>query len=277
VRQHQQKGQRVGLVPTMGALHAGHTSLVDAAKHHCDRVVTTVFVNPTQFSPNEDLSRYPRTLNEDLALLQMHNCDMVFVPDADTMYPPGHSTIVHAPRIGLPLEGEFRPGHFDGVTTIVCKLFQILPTDDAFFGKKDYQQWCVLRDMAHDLNIATRIHGMPTIRERDGLALSSRNRYLNPAQRKRALGLRSALDACENLFQSGERDVDSLQNHLQQTLASHLIADDQIDYARIVCQRSLQPIPSICEPCVALLAVHIDGGRHTTRLIDNQELDPTGS
>jgi pantoate--beta-alanine ligase len=180
------QGLRVGLVPTMGALHAGHISLVARGKQNCDRVVTTIFVNPTQFAPHEDFGKYPRTLPTDLELLAAADCDYVFAPTNEAMYPPGCSTFVDPPAVATPLEGVCRPGHFRGVATVVLKLFGIAPADCAFFGQKDFQQAAVIRQMVRDLNVPIEIEVCPIVREADGLAMSSRNRYLSPAERQQA-------------------------------------------------------------------------------------------
>src|SRR5262245_36721385 len=187
------EGRRVGLVPTMGALHEGHVSLIRIARKRADVVVATIFVNPTQFGPKEDFGRYPRVLDGDLQALSAAGCNFVFVPAADDIYPPDFSTYVEPPIVAQPLEGEFRPGHFRGVATVVLKLFNLIPADIACFGQKDYQQLLVIRRMVQDLALPIEIVACPTVREADGLAMSSRNRYLSPAQRQQALGLSQAL------------------------------------------------------------------------------------
>lgn len=199
-----ESGKRVGLIPTMGALHEGHLSLVRRAKEICDLVAVTIFVNPTQFAPSEDLAKYPRTLDADLEKLLSVGTDFVFTPESSTIYPPGFSTYVEAPAVAAPLEGAFRPGHFRGVATIVLKLFNLVPADIAFFGSKDYQQLAVIRTMVHDLDVPIRIEGCPTIRESDGLAMSSRNRYLNGEERSRALGLWQASVAFNSRSKRGK-------------------------------------------------------------------------
>ena len=189
IREVQRRGGRAGFVPTMGALHAGHLSLVAAARERNEFVAVSIFVNPTQFGPHEDLDRYPRTWESDLAALTEAGADMIFAPPVEVMYPSYWSTAIEPPRVSATLEGECRPGHFRGVATIVLKLFQIVPADDAYFGEKDYQQCLVIRDMVRDLDLPVRFHACPTVREPDGLAMSSRNRYLDPEQRQRALAL----------------------------------------------------------------------------------------
>ena len=177
------EGLRIGLIPTMGALHAGHLALVERSVSECDISIATIFVNPTQFAPHEDLSRYPRTLESDLDGLRSVKCDLVFVPQTESLYPNGFSTYVEPPAVAAPLEGVCRPGHYRGVCTIVLKLFGILPATVAYFGQKDYQQLTVIRHMVEDLNVNIQVQGCPTVREPDGLAMSSRNRYLNAAHR----------------------------------------------------------------------------------------------
>lgn len=259
-------GQRIGLVPTMGALHEGHLSLVRAAKEGCDVAIATIFVNPTQFGPKEDFSKYPRTLDDDLALLDSADCDLVFVPSADEMYPPGFSTYVEPPAVAKPLEGVFRPDHFRGVCTVVLKLFNLVPSDIAYFGRKDYQQALVIRHMAHDLDLPLKISVCPIVREADGLAMSSRNRYLSPDERRQALALSVALNTASEAFANGERSAVVLSTTMQETLQQAGI--ERIDYAAVVDGQTLEGIEQIERPAVALIACHVG----TTRLIDNEEL-----
>ncbi|MFN3194006.1 MAG: pantoate--beta-alanine ligase [Aureliella sp.] len=256
------EGLKVGLVPTMGALHEGHFSLVDRCREECEIVVATIFVNPTQFGPNEDLERYPRTLEADLAGLKQRGADLVFTPSADELYPVGFSTYVEPPQNSVPLEGQFRPGHFRGVTTVVMKLFQIIPAHIAYFGSKDYQQLAVIRSMVDDLNVPIRVQGCETIRERDGLAMSSRNRYLSDAERNRALAISAALFRVKAMVDDGEASVQVLAAELNSKLTP---AMDSIDYATIVDAANLSEIDSIEGPAVALIAAHVG----STRLIDN--------
>lgn len=262
---------RVGLVPTMGALHAGHISLVERAREECDYVITTIFVNPTQFGPNEDFSRYPRTLDADLELLKTARADLVFTPAASDMYPAGASTAVLPPRVSLPLDGEFRPGHFQGVATIVLKLFNILPASIAYFGQKDYQQCQVIQQMVEELNVPIRIQVCPTVREADGLAMSSRNRYLSPEQRQSALCLWRALQLAQQMLSQGE-PIESIEQSMRTLLLTQ--GADRIDYARVV-DRATLTAPAVDQngttsPLVALIAAHVG----TTRLIDNLLLEP---
>ena len=275
------RGQTVGFVPTMGALHEGHLSLVQTARS-CDVAVASIFVNPTQFGPTEDLEKYPRTLDADFEKLRAAGVSAVFVPTKEQMYPDGFSTCVESPRIGETLEGICRPGHFRGVVTVVLKLFQALPATHAYFGKKDYQQWRVIEAMARDLNVGTEIIGCETVREADGLALSSRNRYLSEEDRERALLLSAALNQVEKSYVSGETRIENLQSQMRelllgtQTAATPEIAAtgipvhrlDKLDYATIVSAEDLTPLKSIDRPAVALIA----GSIGTTRLIDNREL-----
>jgi len=261
------EGKRVGLVPTMGALHEGHVSLVRQAKSNCDCAVATIFVNPTQFGPKEDLSKYPRTLDEDLEKLDQAGCDYVFTPTESQMYGVGHSTYVEPPQVSSRWEGEIRPGHFRGVCTIVLKLFQMIPADIAYFGRKDYQQLAVIRAMVRDLNIPVCIEACQTIREPDGLAMSSRNRYLSEEQRHRALGLIRALRIAERLVERGERDVQAVERAMRQELLAAPV--DSIDYAAIVDPVTLEPISEIQSSVVGIIAARLG----STRLIDNATID----
>lgn len=262
-----QNHRTIGLVPTMGALHDGHLALVRRAKQECDVCVATIFVNPTQFAAGEDLSRYPRPLQRDLELLKSENVEAVFLPTEAVMYPPGFGTYVTPPPVALPLEGESRPEHFCGVTTVVMKLFQIVPADRAFFGQKDYQQLRVIEDMAGDLNVPIKIVRCDIVRESDGLAMSSRNRYLSAEERQRALSLFNALAVAKKLTQSGQQDVSAIEAAMHVELADC----DRIDYAVVVDRMTLQPLhESIVRPehSIALIAARLGN----TRLIDNELL-----
>lgn len=256
-------GRSVGLVPTMGALHAGHISLLERSREICDVSVATIFVNPSQFGPKEDFTRYPRTLEDDLAKLERAGTDFVYVPDSHSIYPPGYSTYIEPPAVGNRWEGECRPGHFRGVTTIVLKLFQLIPATVSFFGRKDYQQALVIRKMVDDLNVPMRIETCPTLREPDGLAMSSRNRYLTGSDRQQALGLWHALQAASDKINAGERRVSILERELKQTLNDHQI--EQIDYAVVVHGETLEPLETVESSAVILIAARVG----TTRLIDN--------
>ncbi|MCA9104862.1 MAG: pantoate--beta-alanine ligase [Planctomycetales bacterium] len=263
VRSVQSQGQRVGVVPTMGALHAGHLSLARAAREQCDRCVTTIFVNPTQFAPTDDLAKYPRTLEADLDQLASVQCDVAFVPTVEAMYGPSFSTYVDPPKVAEPLEGSFRPGHFRGVCTVVLKLLNIVPADVAVFGAKDYQQAMVVRHMVRDLAVGTRIDVRPTIREPDGLAMSSRNTYLSADERTRALALSQALLACVSAAEQGECNRERLEAAMHRVLAP---ACDSIDYAVVVDADSLECRDVVESESVALIAARIG----STRLIDNR-------
>lgn len=256
-------GHRVGLVPTMGALHAGHLALIDdARKRGATFVAVTVFVNPLQFGPNEDYSRYPRTLPDDAAACEARGVDVVFAPARESMYPPGFATEVRVSGLTGVLEGVFRPGHFDGVTTVVCKLFALTGPAVAVFGRKDYQQWRVLSRMARDLDLPIEMHAMPTVREPDGLALSSRNRYLSPEERERALAISRGLRAAVALFDAGERDPRALEDAARAPIAA---AFDSIDYVALADADSLAPLEQVDARAVIAVAARIG----KTRLIDN--------
>lgn len=263
VRTAQRRGEKVGVVPTMGALHAGHVSLAEAALERCEKCVTTIFVNPTQFAPHEDLAKYPRTLEADLEKLAAVGCQAVFVPSVETMYGSNFSTYVEPPKVSEPLEGVCRPGHFRGVCTVVLKLFNIIPADIAVFGAKDYQQAMVVTHMVRDLSVGIEIDVRPTVREADGLAMSSRNAYLNPEQRARAVALSRALGACGEAIERGERRTEKLEAIMRSILEG---ACESIEYAVVVDADSLECREVIESRCVALIAARVG----TTRLIDNR-------
>ncbi len=263
VAQWRQTGASVGLVPTMGALHAGHLALAERSANECDKSVATIFVNPAQFGPREDFSRYPRTLEDDLQGLRDKQTDLVFIPRPEELYPAGFSTYVEPPSVALPLEGVFRPTHFRGVTTIVLKLFHILPATVAYFGQKDFQQLTVIRHMVDDLNIPIRVEGCQTVREPDGLALSSRNRYLSLEQRQTAQSLSRALTAVAKQVGEGILAVEPLEQSMHHILREAGI--ERIDYACIVDRTTLESLPQLDRPAVALIAAHVGD----TRLIDN--------
>jgi len=254
----------------MGALHEGHLSLVRRAKAECDAVVATIFVNPTQFAPHEDFSKYPRTLEADLRLLESAHCDLVFVPSREEMYAPGDSTFVEPPKVAAPLEGVCRPGHFRGVATVVLKLFHIIPAERAYFGQKDFQQALVIERMAADLTLPIQIVVCPIIREPDGLALSSRNRYLSHGERQQGLALSQALKSVQKRFSDGERDSGVLKRIMQETLEAAGI--ERVDYVAIAEPRTLAELKQIDGSAVALIACFVG----TTRLIDNCLLGPQG-
>lgn len=256
----------VGFVPTMGFLHEGHLSLVRAARDRDDHVVVSSFVNPTQFGPNEDLARYPRDEEHDLALLRDERVDIVFAPSVEEMYPDGASTFVEVEGVTNVLEGAHRPGHFRGVTTIVSKLFHIVEPARAYFGAKDAQQLVVIRNMVRDLRLDVEIVSMPTVREPDGLAMSSRNALLSPEQRDAALVLSRALGCAEELFASGERDGERLRRAMRDRIAQEALA--QADYVSVANAETLEELERIDGAALASLAVRIG----KVRLIDNVTL-----
>jgi pantoate--beta-alanine ligase len=259
-----QVGKTIGLVPTMGALHEGHLSLVDAARAECDSTVVTIFVNPTQFGPSEDLAAYPRNLEEDLELLGQRGVDLVFAPSEGEIYRPGHETFVEVGATGEPLEGEFRPGHFRGVATIVLKLLNLVPATVAFFGSKDYQQALVVRRLVEDFDLPVEIRTCPIVRERDGLAMSSRNVHLNAEERRRALAMPQSLGLAAALVAEGERDAAVIR----QRVAAHIraVAGVAPQYVALVRAGTVTPVAQIDGPSVVAVAVVIG----TTRLIDNR-------
>ncbi|WP_213807163.1 pantoate--beta-alanine ligase [Granulicella sp. dw_53] len=260
--------QTLALIPTMGALHEGHLSLIRAARKSPDRVAASIFVNPLQFGPNEDLSKYPRTFEEDCAMLEREGVDLLFTPTVEEMYPAGTQTWVDVPEIGGRLDGASRPGHFRGVATVVTKLFHIVQPDRAFFGQKDAAQVAILQAMVRDLNFDLEIVVCPTIRDEDGLALSSRNRYLTAEERKRALVLSRSLRKVERAVAEGQHAASPLYDLLLQELQT---ADGiRLDYAEIVDPQTLEPLNDVI--CGALVAVAAWVG--TTRLIDNILITP---
>ena len=254
------RGERIAFVPTMGALHEGHVTLLREAREHGQRVVLSIFVNPTQFGPNEDLARYPRDLGGDLAKAAGAGTDAAYVPDVRDVYPPGYQTTVEVPELARGLCGPFRPGHFAGVATVVCKLFNVVRPDVALFGEKDYQQLAIVRRMVVDLDMGIEIVGVPTVREADGLAMSSRNAYLSPAERARALSISRALFAARDGALGGARDGVALVAGARAALDV-----DRVDYVELVDAESLRPTTDLARPTVLAVAAFI--GR--TRLIDN--------
>lgn len=263
-----QAGLKIGLVPTMGALHEGHVSLARAARQECEFTIVSIFVNPTQFAPHEDFSKYPRTLEADLALLS-GVCDLVFAPSAAEIYPAGFSTVVEPPAVAAPLEGVCRPGHFRGVATVVLKLFNIAQADVAYFGQKDFQQALVIQRMVQDLDVPIEICVQPTVREPDGLAMSSRNRYLSAAERQVALALSRSLDAAVEAAAGGERNAAAIVARMRQILEAAGIT--RIEYVTLADPRTLQPLTQQDEStsdAVALIAAFVG----TTRLIDNRRI-----
>jgi pantoate--beta-alanine ligase len=266
VKEARSRGLSIGLVPTMGALHAGHVSLIRAARQESGFVVVSIFVNPIQFGPTEDLQRYPRPLTQDLQACEEHKVDLVFVPEAGVMYPPGFRTAVEVQELQDLLCGASRPGHFRGVATVVMKLFNIVQPDLAYFGQKDAQQARIIRQIVTDLNVPIRVQICPIVREPDGLALSSRNQYLNSAQRERARVLYQTLEEVRKRVEKGERDA----RVVREVLASRIAATPGavLDYAAVVDADSLKPITRLKGEVLVALAVKFG----TTRLIDNIEL-----
>lgn len=261
-------GKRIGFVPTMGALHTGHGELIRVARRLTDYVVVSVFVNPTQFGPNEDFARYPRTLDADRRLSAEAGGDLVFAPSAAEMYPPNAVTFVEVPGLDSVLCGPRRPGHFRGVATVVLKLFNIVQPDVAVFGAKDAQQSIILRRMVTDLNVPVEMVIAPTVREADGLAMSSRNRYLSATERAEAPKIFRSLQAVQGLAAGGETDVAKLEAVLLEAVAG--IPGARVDYATILDAENLSPMTTLDRPAVAAVAVFLG----TTRLIDNVTLVP---
>jgi pantoate--beta-alanine ligase len=263
------EGRTIGFVPTMGFLHEGHLSLVRECRKSADATVVSIFVNPLQFGPQEDLRRYPRDPERDGALLEKDGVDLLFLPDDREMYPPGYRTSVEVAGLQDKLCGRSRPGHFKGVATVVLKLFQIVRPDIAFFGQKDAQQALILQRMGKDLNLDVEIRVMPIVREPDGLAMSSRNTYLNAEERRAATILFRSLEQARRMYENGERAAGRIRDQLLRTIASEHLA--KVDYAEIVDPGSLDPVERIEGRTLVALAVYI--GR--TRLIDNIMLGPT--
>jgi pantoate--beta-alanine ligase len=252
----------------MGALHDGHLSLVRTSKAECDLTVVTIFVNPSQFGPNEDFQRYPRTLQADMERLSGCGADMVFAPPTEEVYGANHATWVDVNGVAEPLEGQFRPGHFRGVATIVLKLFNMAQADVAYFGQKDFQQVQVVRRMVEDLDVPIAVRVCPTVREPDGLAMSSRNVYLSPTARQRASSLWKGLQLAQQLVNGGERDAERIAGRMRELIES---AGGRIEYVALADPETLQPVAEVRAPTVAALAVRMEG----TRLIDNMLLTPS--
>ena len=250
----------LGLVPTMGFLHAGHLSLVERAREENATVCATIFVNPTQFAPNEDLARYPRDLPRDLALLEAAGCDLVFTPEPAEIYPQGFDTTISVGGVTQGQEGAVRPGHFAGVATVVAKLFNIVQPTRAYFGQKDAQQSVVIRKMVRDLNLPVEVVVAPTVREPDGLAMSSRNSYLTTEQRAQAPALYRALTAAKIAYEAGERDAEALRRAMRRDLAGFTV-----DYVSVADAETLRELGRIEGPALASLAARLG----KTRLIDN--------
>jgi pantoate--beta-alanine ligase len=265
-------GQTVGFVPTMGALHAGHLSLVDAALDECDVVAASIFVNPTQFGAGEDYGRYPRPIERDLEQLEARGCRLAFVPEAREMYPPGFDTSIDVGDVARPWEGAARPGHFQGVATVVHKLFQLVPADRAYFGQKDYQQSLVVRRMIEDLNLPIELRVCPIVREADGMALSSRNAYLGADERRRGLALWQSLSAAAALYAAGERNVATLRGRMHQIVAA--AGGVELEYIAFLRDGSVDEVSRVDGPTVVAIAARVGA----TRLIDNLRLgEPTAA
>jgi pantoate--beta-alanine ligase len=256
-------GKSVGFVPTMGALHEGHLALMRKARQECDVVVTSIFVNPTQFAAGEDFDRYPRDVLQDSKLAQQADVDALFVPHAKEIYPPGFKTYVNVSELGDRWQGEIRPGHFCGVATVCTKLFNIVQPDRAYFGQKDYQQFKIIERLVADLNMPLTVMLVPTVREPDGLAMSSRNRYLGVPERKAATVLYRALKVAEERFTAGERSGAALRSAMVEVVEAEPLA--RLDYAAIAHADTLDRLTTVSNRAVALIAVRIGN----TRLIDN--------
>jgi len=268
VKDWKRQGLSIGFVPTMGYLHEGHLALVRRVKELSDRVVVSIFVNPIQFAPGEDYQRYPRDLERDKALLEKEGVDVLFSPKVEEMYPPGFQTYVEVKELSSGLCGRYRAGHFVGVATVVLKLFNILQPDIAVFGEKDYQQLKVIQRMVQDLNLDVKIISHPTVREEDGLAMSSRNTYLSPEERKSAIALYKALNLAEELINQGERKVATLKEKLKEFIESYPYT--KVQYIEFVHPETLKEVERVDEPTLLALAVFVG----KARLIDNKIIVP---
>lgn len=269
VAQARAAGKTVGFVPTMGALHAGHASLIEAAARRCDYVVVSIFVNPTQFGPGEDLEKYPRPFEKDVQVCERCGAHAIFAPSAEEMYPRKNSTWVTVEKLTEPLCGRFRPGHFRGVTTVCTKLFNIVGADVAFFGQKDAQQATVIRRMVADLNMPLEIVVCPTVRESDGLAMSSRNQYLSPQERSQAPVIYRALQRCGEMIKAGEQNAAKITEGMSEVLRQ--VPALQVEYVSIVDAESLEP----CDRVRGQVLVAVAARLGSTRLIDNIRVDTT--
>jgi len=269
VSAERERGHTIGFVPTMGGLHEGHLSLMRRARAECDTLVISIFVNPTQFAPSDDYDRYPRDLEHDTELAAQVGVDAIFAPSVAEMYPEG--SVTHVDQAGQAvscLEGEFRPGHFRGVLTVCLKLFNIVQPDRAYFGQKDYQQALVVRQMVRDLDLPLEIVTCPTVREPDGLAMSSRNQYLAEAARRQATCIHRGLERARAALAAGERHAARLTDMVREEIEA--AGRCKIDYVAIADAQTLEPVEEVEKRCVALAAVHIGGAR----LIDNCVLEP---
>ena len=262
------QGYKIAFVPTMGFLHGAHLALVKKAKELGDKTVVSIFVNPLQFGPKEDFREYPRDLERDLALLEKEKVDAVFIPETEEMYPPDFQTYVEVTKLTTGLCGAFRPGHFKGVTTVVLKLFNIINPDIAIFGEKDYQQLQVIKQMIKDLNLDIEIVAHPTVREKDGLAMSSRNIYLSSAERESATSLYKALLLAQKLVKDGEKDSKKIKKEMEKFIYSFPFT--KVQYIEFVDPQTLDPIDKINKPVLCALAVYVG----KARLIDNMLITP---
>jgi len=258
-------GASVGFVPTMGAFHEGHLSLVDASLAECDRTVVSIFVNPTQFTAGEDLEKYPRPLEQDLEMLEQRGAWLAFVPTVDEMYPPGFESYVEVGSVAQPWEGAARPTHFRGVSTVVLKLLQMVPADRTYFGRKDYQQTLVVRRLIEDFDLPIALRVCPIVREADGLAMSSRNAYLDLTERKRAAALWQALLLAERRHAAGETSVAAIRNEMKEHLAA---AGIDVEYIAFLADNTVQEVSTIAGPTVVAIAARIG----LARLIDNHTI-----
>ncbi len=266
IQQWKQQGNKISFVPTMGNLHDGHLSLLKTAREQSDKMISSIFVNPMQFGPHEDLSKYPRTLENDCRFLMEYGCDLVYLPDNEELYPHGQENVTKVQVTGVSesYEGEFRPGHLTGVSTIVLKLFNLTNPDIAVFGKKDYQQWRMIEKMVYDLNLNIEIIGAETVRASDGLAMSSRNQYLNDTERKQAVLIHQQLTDIVAQIKSGQTDYAALSLKMKSTLQQNGFAVDYVDVCHQLTLKPAQP----GDPLVVLVAAKMG----TTRLIDNLEI-----
>jgi pantoate--beta-alanine ligase len=267
VKEARRTGKTIGFVPTMGALHAGHVSLIDTAKQKCDYVVVSIFVNPTQFGPSEDFDKYPRPIEEDLKICQKAGVDLVFNPTTSEMYPDKNITCVNVEKLTDNMCGRSRPGHFRGVTTVCAKLFNIVSPDFAFFGQKDAQQAIVIKRMVADLNMPLEIVVCPIVREQNGLAMSSRNKYLSPQEREDAAFIYKSLQKCREMVDSGIRKTETIIVQMRNILEKK--ASIKIEYVSIVDEKTLENIEVVQDKVLAAVAVRIG----STRLIDNIPID----
>ena len=260
-----QSGKRIGIVPTMGALHEGHLSLIRAAREHCDLAVMTLFVNPAQFAPTEDLASYPRTFEQDCTLAEREGAAIIFAPSASEMYLPDHEVYVAPEKLGSVLEGAVRPAHFRGVLTVVTKLFNIVRPHVAVFGQKDFQQAVLIKKMVRDLNFGIEVIVAPIVREPDGLAMSSRNIYLSPSERLQARALSESLKIAENIIDSGERSAQKIINVMNERIAPE--PDASVDYITVLAPETLSQIEQLQQGSTVAIVLAVRVGK--TRLLDN--------